>query len=161
MSQISHCLWFDNQAEDAANLYTSIFKDGKIHKITRYGKEGFEIHGRPDGSVMTAEFEIAGQHYTALNGGPLFKFNEAFSIMVNCETQEEIDYYWKKLTENGGEPGPCGWLKDKFGVSWQIAPIVLGKMLSDPDKKKSERVTKAFLKMKKFDIAALEKAYRG
>jgi predicted 3-demethylubiquinone-9 3-methyltransferase (glyoxalase superfamily) len=160
MSTISHCLWFDGKAEQAAKFYTSIFKNGKIGKIARYGKEGFEIHGQPEGTVMTVEFEIDGMKYLGLNGGPIFKFTEAFSIVVNCDTQEEIDYFWGKLTQ-GGQEVECGWLKDQFGVSWQINPKILGEMLSDPDPRKVGRVTEAFLKMKKFDIAALRRAFEG
>lgn len=158
MSTISHCLWFDGQAEQAAKFYTSVFKSGKIGKISRYGKEGFEIHGQPEGTVMTVEFELEGMRYLSLNGGPLFKFNEAFSIVATCDTQEEIDYYWNKLTQ-GGQEVQCGWLKDQFGVSWQIVPKVLGAMMSDSDSRKSGRVMQAFLQMKKFNIAALERAF--
>lgn len=160
MNKISPCLWFDTQAEEAAKLYVSIFADSGIDTITRYGKEGFEIHGRPAGSVMTVAFRLAGQELTALNGGPQFKFNEAISLQVFCETQDEVDHFWSKLSE-GGEEGPCGWLKDRFGLSWQIVPSVLNKMICDPDPVKTERVTKAFLQMKKFDIAALQRAYEG
>ena len=160
MQKISHCLWFDRQAEDAAKFYTSVFKGGKIGKVTHYTEEGFEIHGMPTGTVMTVDFEIMGQKYMALNGGPIFKFNEAFSIVVNCENQDEIDYYWKNLSK-GGQEIECGWLKDQFGLCWQIVPTVLSQMLSDPDQKKVKRVTHAFLKMKKFDIAELKKAYEG
>lgn len=160
IQKITPCLWFDNQAEEAANFYTSVFKNSRIGKISRYGKEGFEIHGRPEGSVMTVEFEIEGQAFTALNGGPVFKFNEAVSFQVNCETQEEVDYYWKKLSGGGDEQAQqCGWLKDKYGLSWQIVPTVLGKMLNDPDPVKSERVMKAMLQMKKLDIGTLKQAY--
>jgi predicted 3-demethylubiquinone-9 3-methyltransferase (glyoxalase superfamily) len=153
--QISPCLWFDNQAEEAARFYTSVFKDSKIEKINRYGKEGYEIHGQKEGTVMTVEFKINGQPFTALNGGPVFKFNEAISFQVFCETQEEIDSYWDKLSE-GGEEGQCGWLKDKFGLSWQIIPSILNELISDPVR--SDRVMAAFLKMKKFDIDKLKKA---
>jgi predicted 3-demethylubiquinone-9 3-methyltransferase (glyoxalase superfamily) len=152
---ITPCLWFDSQAEDAARFYTSVFKNSKIESISRYGKEGFEIHGQKEGTVLTVDFKINGQPFLALNGGALFKFSEAISFQVFCETQKEIDDYWSKLT-NGGEEGQCGWLKDKFGVSWQIVPSILSKLLSDP--LRSERVTKAFLKMKKFNIAKLEQA---
>ena len=161
MAKISHCLWFDGKAEEAAKLYTSIFKDGKIGKIARYGKEGFEIHGQREGTVMTVEFEINGLKYLALNGGPLFKFNESFSIVVTCDSQQEIDYYWEKLTADGGQPVQCGWLKDKFGLSWQVVPKVLAEMVSDADPNRADRVTNAFLQMVKFDIAALEAAARG
>jgi predicted 3-demethylubiquinone-9 3-methyltransferase (glyoxalase superfamily) len=158
--KITPCLWFDTQAEDAAKTYVSIFRNSKIMRLSRYGKEGHEIHGREAGSVMTVEFEIEAQRFVALNGGPHFKFNEAVSFQVHCETQEEIDYYWGKLAE-GGEEGPCGWLKDRYGVSWQVVPKVLPEMLMDPDPEKAGRVTKAFLQMKKFDIKELERAYRG
>jgi len=162
MQKITSNLWFDNQAEEAAGYYVSIFKDSKIVKILRYGKEGFEIHKRPEGSVMTVEFEIEGQKFVGLNGGPLFKFNEAISFIVNCTTQEEIDYYWDKLREGGDEKAQqCGWLKDKYGVSWQIVPFALTEMESDTDTSKTERVMKAMLQMKKLDIAALKKAYDG
>jgi predicted 3-demethylubiquinone-9 3-methyltransferase (glyoxalase superfamily) len=157
---LTTCLWFDTQAEQAAQFYVSVFEDAKIGGITHYGKEGREIHGKEAGSVMTAEFEIAGHKFVALNGGPHFKFNEAVSFQVPCETQKEIDYFWSKLSE-GGQEGPCGWLKDKYGVSWQVVPSILPKMLSDADARKAQRVTKAFLQMKKFDIAELEKAYDG
>jgi predicted 3-demethylubiquinone-9 3-methyltransferase (glyoxalase superfamily) len=158
--RITPCLWFDDEAEDAANFYVSVFKNAKIGRISRYGKEGREIHGREAGSVMTVEFEIDGQPFVALNGGPHFRFSEAISFQVHCDTQEEIDYFWSRLTE-GGQEVQCGWLKDKFGLSWQIVPTVLPKMLTDPDPAKSQRVTRAFLQMKKFDIAALERAYEG
>lgn len=154
------CLWYDDQAEQAAEFYASIFKDASIGKVTRYGKEGFEFHKKPEGAAMTVEFTLNGMNFLGLNGGPQFKFNEAISIMVHCETQQEIDYYWEKLTD-GGEEGPCGWLKDKFGVSWQIVPSILAKYLSDKDPAKSQRVTAAFLQMKKFNIGELKKAYEG
>ncbi len=158
--KITPCLWFDNQAEEAANFYISIFKNSKIGRITRYGKEGYEIHGRPAGTVMTVEFEIEGQMFTALNGGPIFKFNEAISFQVHCKTQEEVDYYWEKLSVGGDEKAQqCGWLKDKYGVSWQIIPTVLVEMLQDMDAEKSERVMKAMLQMKKIDIKILKRAY--
>jgi predicted 3-demethylubiquinone-9 3-methyltransferase (glyoxalase superfamily) len=149
------CLWFDTQAEAAANHYVSIFPKSKLGKITRYGKEGKEIHGKPAGSVMTVEFEIEGVKFLALNGGPQFKFDEAVSFQVLCETQADIDYFWSKLSQ-GGQEGPCGWLKDKFGLSWQVVPTVLLQMLQDSD---AGRVMKAMLQMKKFDIAALQRAH--
>src|ERR1700733_12668970 len=152
---ISPCLWFDTQAEDAANFYVSIFSNSKIRTISRYGKEGFEFHRKPAGTVLTVSFELDGQPFTALNGGPLFKFNESISFQISCDTQEEIDHYWAKLTQ-GGEESSCGWLKDKFGVSWQVNPSILGKLMSDPER--SGRVMNAFLKMKKFDIDTLMKA---
>ena len=154
-NQITPCLWFDNQAEEAAMFYTSIFKNSKIDSISRYGKEGFEIHGQKEGTVLTVVFQINGQSFTALNGGPLFKFNESVSLQVFCETQEEIDFYWNKLTE-GGEESQCGWLKDKFGLSWQVTPSILPELLRDPEK--AGRVTNAFLQMKKFDIEKLMQA---
>ena len=160
MQKISPCLWFDDQGEEAAKFYTSIFKDSKIGDVTRYGKEGYEIHGREEGTVMTVEFEIEGQKFLALNGGPIFKFNEAISFQVYCETQEEVDYYWEKLSEGGDEKAQqCGWLKDKYGVSWQIVPTILIKMLKDKDSEKSQRVMKAMLQMHKLDISTLKKAY--
>lgn len=160
MAEISHCLWFDGKAEQAARFYTSVFKDGKIGKISRYGKEGFEIHGQREGTAMTVEFELEGKKYLGLNGGPVFQFNEAFSIVVTCDSQEEIDYYWEKLTQDG-QAVQCGWLKDQFGLSWQIVPRILGELMTDPDPRKTDRVMKAFLQMKKFDIAGLQRAYGG
>ena len=155
-------LWFANEAEEAARFYTSIFKDGKMGRITRYGKEGFEIHGMPEGSVMTVEFHVAGQDFVGLNGGPIFKFNESISFIINCHNQEELDYYWNKLSE-GGDPKAqvCGWLKDRYGLSWQVVPDVLMKMFTDKDPKKVQRVTKQMLQMKKLDIAPLEEAFEG
>lgn len=162
MSAIVPCLWFDDNAEEAAELYTSIFADSRIGRISRYGKEGHEIHGRPEGSVMVVEFEIEGRQFTALNGGPAFRFNEAISFQVSCDTQEEVDYYWERLSEGGDEKAQqCGWLKDRFGVSWQIVPSVLPELLRDPDPAKSERVMKAMLQMKKIDIEGLRRAYDG
>ena len=160
MQKFSPCLWFDDQGEEAAKFYTSIFKDSKIGDVMRYGKEGYEIHGREEGTVMTVEFEIEGQKFLALNGGPIFKFNEAISFQVYCETQEEVDYYWETLSEGGDEKAQqCGWLKDKYGVSWQIVPTILIKMLKDKDSEKSQRVMKAMLQMHKLDISTLKKAY--
>jgi predicted 3-demethylubiquinone-9 3-methyltransferase (glyoxalase superfamily) len=162
MKKITPCLWFDSNAEEAANFYTSIFKNSKIGKISRYGKEGYEIHGKPAGTVLTVEFELNGQTFTALNGGPVFKFNEAISFQVNCESQSELDYYWDKLSQGGDEKAQqCGWLKDKYGVSWQIVPVVLAEMMQDKNAEKSERVMKALLQMKKLDIKTLEQAYNG
>jgi predicted 3-demethylubiquinone-9 3-methyltransferase (glyoxalase superfamily) len=158
--KITPCLWFDSQAEEAATFYASVFKNSRIGSISRYGKEGHEIHGREAGSVMTVEFELDGQAFVALNGGPHFKFSEAISFQVQCETQEEIDYFWERLTQGGSE-GPCGWLKDRYGLSWQVVPTVLPQMLMDPDSGRSQRVTKAFLQMKKFDIGELKRAYEG
>lgn len=160
MQRISPFLWFDNNAEEAAKFYTTVFKNSKIKRITRYTKEGYEIHGKEAGSVMVVEFEIEGQTFAALNGGPVFKFNEAVSFVIHCETQEEVDYYWQKLSEGGDERAQqCGWLKDKFGVSWQIVPTILIEMLQDNDTKKSERVMRALLQMKKIDIKILKEAY--
>jgi len=160
MQKISPCLWFDDKAEEAAKFYTSIFKESKIGDVIRYGKEGYEIHGREEGTVMTVEFEIEGQKFLGLNGGPIFKFNEAISFQVYCETQKEVDYYWEKLSEGGDEKAQqCGWLKDKYGVSWQIVPIILIKMLKDKDSEKSQKVMKAMLQMHKLDISILKKAY--
>ena len=159
--RIVPCLWFDTQAEDAARFYVSVFPNSRIGEISRYGKEGFEIHGREAGTVMTVEFFLDGQRFVALNGGPLFKFDEAISFQIHCADQAEVDDYWQKLTAGGGEEGPCGWLKDKFGLSWQIVPKVLIEMLMSKDHAASQRVTKAFLQMKKFDIAALKRAFEG
>ena len=160
MQKIGPCLWFDDKAEEAAKFYTSVFKDSKIGDVTRYGKEGYEIHGKEEGTVMTVEFEIEGQKFLGLNGGPIFKFNEAISFQVYCETQEEVDYYWEKLSEGGDEKAQvCGWLKDKYGVSWQIVPIILIEMLKDKDSEKSQKVMKAMLQMHKLDISTLKKAY--
>jgi predicted 3-demethylubiquinone-9 3-methyltransferase (glyoxalase superfamily) len=162
MQKISPCLWFDNNAEDAVQFYVSTFKNAKVGNVTRYGKEGYEIHKKKEGTVMTIDFEIEGQKFLALNGGPVFKFNEAISFQIYCDTQEEIDYYWEKLTEGGDKNAQvCGWLKDKFGVSWQVVPHVLIKMLQDKDSNKTERVMKAMLQMHKLDINALTKAYQG
>jgi len=160
MQKITPFLWFDSQAEDAAKFYTSVFRDSKMGRVTRYPSEGREIHGREPGSVMVAEFQIEGQTFTALNGGPLFKFNESISFVVHCESQEEVDHYWSQLSA-GGDPKSqqCGWLKDKFGVSWQIVPTILAKMLGDQDREKANRVMRAMLGMKKIDVAELKKAY--
>jgi predicted 3-demethylubiquinone-9 3-methyltransferase (glyoxalase superfamily) len=157
MQKITPCLWFDNSAEEAVSFYTSIFKNSKTGKVTRYTEAGQEVHGKPAGSVLTIEFELNGQSFTALNGGPIFKFNEAVSFQVDCGTQEEIDYYWEKLSA-GGDPHAqqCGWLKDKFGLSWQIVPHILARLMADP--KKSARVMTALLKMKKLDIQELTRA---
>jgi len=158
MQKITPCLWFDNNAEEAINLYVSIFKDAKIGAIARYGDEAVKVSGRPKGSVMTVTFRLFGQDFMALNGGPLFKFTEAISFMVSCENQQEVDEYWDKLSA-GGEPGQCGWLKDKYGVSWQIVPTALGKLMSDPDPAKSKRVMAAMLQMKKIEIDKLQQAH--
>jgi predicted 3-demethylubiquinone-9 3-methyltransferase (glyoxalase superfamily) len=155
--KITPMLWFDKEAEDAARFYTSIFKNSKIKNIARYGDAGAQASGRPKGSVMTVAFEIEGQEFVGLNGGPQFKFSEAVSFVVNCKTQKEIDELWAKLTAGGGEPGPCGWLKDKFGLSWQVVPTVLNELMKGGTKK-SERVMAALMKMGKLDIATLERA---
>ena len=160
MQKIIPCLWFDDKAEEAAKFYASIFKNSKIGDVSRYGKEGYEFHGKEDGMVMTVDFEIEGQKYVALNGGPIFKFNEAISFQVHCETQKEVDYYWEKLSEGGDEKAQqCGWLKDKYGVLWQIVPVVLTKIIQDKDAEKSQKVMKALLQMRKLDIKTLTQAY--
>ncbi len=161
MHKIVTHLWYDTEAEEAAALYVSVFKDATLGNVTRYPKAAEEITGKPAGSVMTVEFELEGQPFIALNGGPAFTFNESTSFMVQCEDQAELDHYWERLTADGGEEGPCGWLKDKFGLSWQIAPRRLGEMIQDPDPAKVERVTAAFMQMKKLDLEALEDAFNG
>src|SRR5205807_8689760 len=158
MQKISPFLWFDNQAENAAKFYLSIFKNSKIDKITRYPEEAAKKIGREPGSVMTVEFTLNGVQFVALNAGPNFKFTEAVSFVVNCDTQEEVDYFWEKLTADGGEPGPCSWLKDKFGLSWQVQPRLLIELLADPDKAKAGRAMNAMMEMGKIDIAGLERA---
>ncbi len=158
--RISPFLWFDSQAEEAAKFYTSVFDNSRVKRISRYGQAGREQHGKEVGSVMIVEFEIEGQTFVALNGGPLFKFTEAVSFQVICETQDEIDYFWSKLSE-GGQEGSCGWLKDKYGLSWQIVPSALPQLLTDTDSGKSERAMTALLKMKKFDLETLQRAYAG
>ena len=163
MKKITPFLWFDGQAEDAAKFYTSIFKDSRIGRILRYSEEVAKVSesGQSAGSVLTIEFEIEGQKFVALNGGPLFKFNESISFVINCETQEEVDYFWEKLTADGGEESACGWLKDKFGMSWQVTPTVLIDMLNDSDEEKSGRVMQAMLQMRKIDVKVLKDAYHG
>ncbi|MFR0354783.1 VOC family protein [Streptomyces sediminimaris] len=151
------CLWFDGQAEEAAHYYVSVFKNSSIGRVSHYTEGAMQ----PAGTVLTVEFTVNGHRFVALNGGPQFKFTEAISFQMFCENQEEIDYYWAKLTEGGGEPGPCGWLKDRYGVSWQVIPESLDGMISDPDPAKSARAMQAMLSMGKLDIAALEKAYAG
>jgi predicted 3-demethylubiquinone-9 3-methyltransferase (glyoxalase superfamily) len=158
MQKITPCLWFDSQAEEAVEFYTSLIDNSKILNIARYGESGAEASGQQKGKVMTVSFLLGGEEFLALNGGPYFKFSEAVSFIINCETQEELDFYWKRLSE-GGEEGQCGWLKDRFGLSWQIVPVVMGDMLSDKDPKRTERVTEAMLKMKKIDINMLQQAY--
>lgn len=160
MQRITPCLWFDHQGEEAARFYVSIFPDSGIDAVSRYGKEGFEVHGKPEGTAMTVSFRLAGQPFTALNGGPQYAFSEAISFQVGCETQSEVDHYWSRLCE-GGEEGPCGWLKDRFGVSWQIVPNALPRLVGHPDAAVRERVTKAFMQMRKLDVAALERAAAG
>ena len=160
--KITPCLWFDDQAEEAVEFYAGVFRNSRIVKITRYGEAGHEIHGKPAGSVMTVAFELDGQAFTALNGGPLFQFNEAISFQINCETQDEVDDYWTKLSEGGDEKAQqCGWLKDKYGISWQVVPTVLIEMINGPDAEKSQRAMEAMLQMKKIDIDVLQRAYAG
>jgi predicted 3-demethylubiquinone-9 3-methyltransferase (glyoxalase superfamily) len=162
MARITPCLWFDDEAEEAALFYTGIFKNSKITAISRYGEAGREVHGQPAGKVLTVAFELDGQPFTALNGGPQFKFNEAVSFQVPCKTQEEIDYYWDRLTAGGeARAQQCGWLKDRFGVSWQVFPSALADMLQDKDRKKADHVMQAMLQMKKMDLKALERAHAG
>jgi predicted 3-demethylubiquinone-9 3-methyltransferase (glyoxalase superfamily) len=158
MQKITLSLWFDDNAEEAAKFYISIFRNSRILNVARYGEAGAEATGRPKGSVMTVAFQLEGQEFVALNGGPVFSFTPAISFVVNCVAQEELDELWEKLSE-GGEIQECGWLKDKYGVSWQIVPSVLGELMSDPDPVKSHRVMQAMLQMKKLDIAGLKKAY--
>src|SRR5262245_16546423 len=160
MQKITPFLWFDDQAEEAAKFYVSVFPNSKVGSVGRYNEEGSKVAGRPKGSVMTVDFELDGQPFTALNGGPTFKFTEAISFVVHCETQAEVDHFWQKLT-SGGQEVQCGWLKDRFGVSWQVVPNALLEMLQDKDAQKSNRVMAAMLKMKKIEIDALRKAYDG
>ncbi|MNZ34486.1 MULTISPECIES: VOC family protein [unclassified Pseudomonas] len=160
IQKLTPCLWFDDQAEDAAHFYCSVFEHSTVTAITRYGKAGFEFHGRPEGSVMTISFVLDGQTFTALNGGPVFRFNEAISFQVNCHSQFEIDHFWYALSAGGDEQAQqCGWLKDKFGLSWQIVPVALMEMMTDQDSSKSQRAMQAMLNMKKIDIATLERAF--
>jgi predicted 3-demethylubiquinone-9 3-methyltransferase (glyoxalase superfamily) len=154
---IAPCLWFDTEAEAAANHYVSIFEDSKITQVGRYGEEGRDIHGKQPGSVMIVEFQIQGQKFLALNGGPQFKFSEAISFQVHCDTQAEVDYFWAKLSEGGSE-GHCGWLKDRFGLSWQVVPTIIPELLRDEKSEKAQRVMKAVFQMRKLDIAALKHA---
>lgn len=159
IQRITPFLWFDNQAEEAVNFYTSIFHNSKVVSITYYGEEGAEISGRPQGTVMTVAFRLDGQEFVALNGGPHFKFTEAISFVVQCESQKEVDYFWERLSGGGDEKAQqCGWLKDKYGVSWQIVPTLLSELLHDPDPEKARRVMKAMLQMKKIDIETLKRA---
>ena len=162
IQKIAPCLWFDDQAEEAVEFYMGIFRHSKIVRVARYGEAGREVHGKPAGTVMTVAFELEGQLFTALNGGPMFKFNEAISFQVDCETQAEVDHYWEKLSEGGDvRAQQCGWLKDKYGASWQVVPSVLVEMITDPDTAKSGRVMEAMLQMKKIDIDELKRAYAG
>jgi len=158
--EMNICLWFDDRAEEAAQFYTSVFSDSAIGAISRFGKEGFEYHGKPEGTVMTVDFRLNQMKFIALNGGPIFKFNEAISIVIYCDTQEEIDHYWNRLTEEG-EESQCGWLKDKFGVSWQVNPTILQDYLTDADLQKRARVSKVVFQMKKFNIEKIQQAYDG
>ena len=158
--KVSPCLWFDTQAEQAANFYVSVFKNGRIKSVSRYGEAGRDVHGKESGSVMVVDFEIEGQTFTALNGGPHFKFSEAISFQVMCDSQDEIDHFWNALTE-GGRESQCGWLKDRFGLSWQIVPSQLPRMLSSGDAASRDRMMTAVMAMKKFDIAALQSAHGG
>jgi predicted 3-demethylubiquinone-9 3-methyltransferase (glyoxalase superfamily) len=161
MQKITPFLWFDSNAEEAVNFYVSIFKNSKVEKVTRYNEASSKAAGRAQGSVMTMEFQLEGQRFTAINGGPHFKFTEAISFVVDCETQEEVDYFWNKLTVDGGQESQCAWLKDKYGLSWQIVPRVLIEMIGDKDPQKAQRVMEAMLQMKKIDIATLQRAYDG
>ncbi|HXD00468.1 MAG TPA: VOC family protein [Verrucomicrobiae bacterium] len=158
MQKITPFLWFDSQAEEAVSFYASIFRKSRILKVVRFGEAAAKASGRPEGSVMTIKFQLEGQEFVALNGGPYFKFTEAISFVVNCKTQKEVDGFWKKLSRGGSE-GQCGWLKDKYGVSWQIVPTALIRMLNDKDHRKSQRVMQAMLQMRKIDIKRLEQAY--
>lgn len=159
-NRITPCLWFDGQAGEAAEFYVSIFDDARIGKITRFTPKGRELHGQEPGAVMAVEFELDGHSFLGINGGPQFKFSEAVSFQVHCATQDEIDHFWNRLSD-GGEEGRCGWLKDRFGLSWQVVPEALPKLMSDPDPEKVRRVVAAFMQMRKFDIAAMERAYHG
>jgi predicted 3-demethylubiquinone-9 3-methyltransferase (glyoxalase superfamily) len=159
MQKITPCLWFDKNGEEAMEFYTSIFKDSKIGKASRYNKEAAANMGMPEGSMLAATFELAGQKFMALNGGPMFKFTEAISLMIDCGTQEEVDYYWNALTADGGEESMCGWLKDKFGLSWQVTPAALNDLMTNGTPEQSARVMAAMMKMKKIDIQTLQDAY--
>ncbi len=161
MQKITPFLWYDDNAEEAANLYCSIFKNSTVGKVTRYDEASSKAAGRPEGSAMTVEFDLDGQKFVAINGGPHFKFTEAVSFVVNCDSQEEVDYFWGKLTADGGAESQCGWLKDKYGLSWQITPTILPELLKSKDAEKSQRVMKAMLQMKKIDIPTLKRAAEG
>ena len=162
LQKITPFLWFDSQAEEAANFYAGIFSNSRIVTVVRYGEAGKEVHRRPPGSVMTVEFELEGQRFTAINGGPIFTFNESVSFVVRCQTQDEVDYFWERLTA-GGDPKAqqCGWLKDRFGLSWQVVPTPLIEMITDPDTAKSQRAFQAMMTMKKLDIAGAKRAFDG
>lgn len=162
VQRITPCLWFDDQGEEAAQFYCTIFPNSRVGKVSRYGKEGREIHGKPEGSAMSVEFELDGQPFTAINGGPVFKFTEAISFQIHCETQEEVDHYWERLLEgDDAQPQQCGWLKDRYGVSWQVIPRTLIELVSDATSEKSQRAMRAMLQMQKIDVAALRRAYDG
>ena len=162
ISRITPCLWFDGRAEEAANFYTGIFPNSQITSASRYTESGREVHQMEPGSVLTISFELDGHPFTALNGPPIFKFTEAISMMVNCDTQDEIDHYWERLREGGDEAAQqCGWLKDKFGMSWQVVPRMMGELMSSGECGRSERVMAALMQMKKLDIAGLRRAYEG
>ena len=162
MNKITPCLWFDSEAEEAARFYTGVFPNSKITSISHYGEAGREVHGQPAGKVLTVAFELDGRPFTALNGGPQFKFNEAVSFQVPCRNQDEIDYYWDKLTAGGdARAQQCGWLKDRYGLSWQVFPAAVMDMLQDQDRKKADRAMQAMMQMKKMDLKALERAYAG
>jgi predicted 3-demethylubiquinone-9 3-methyltransferase (glyoxalase superfamily) len=158
---LAPCLWFDTQAEEAARFYCSVFKNSRLGRISHYPDAGQAIHGAPAGRVLMAEFELEGQPFAALNGGPQFTFDEAVSFQIYCETQNEIDTYWNALTADGGQEGPCGWLKDKFGLSWQVVPSVIPEMMAGPDRAAAARVMNALMTMKKLDLATIERAYAG
>jgi predicted 3-demethylubiquinone-9 3-methyltransferase (glyoxalase superfamily) len=161
MKPLTTCLWFDTEAEEAARFYVSLFEDSEIGEVTRFSTVGQEIHGKPDGSVMTVNFRIRGQEFVGLNGGPQFKFDEAISFQIFCDTQAEVDSYWEKLGADGGQPGPCGWIKDRFGLSWQVIPNRFFELIKDADRAKADRTMAAMLQMGKLDIAALERAHAG
>jgi len=158
MQKITTCLWFDSQAEEAVNFYASVFKNSKIGETSRYDKAAATASGRPEGSVMTMTFELEGRQFMALNGGPMFKFNESVSLVINCDDQKEVDYYWEKLTSGGGQESVCGWLKDKYCLSWQVVPAELGKLMSNKEPGKAQRVMAALLQMKKLDVNVLRNA---
>ena len=161
-TKISPCLWFDRNGEEAARFYIGIFPRSKIVEVSRYAEAGKEVHGSEPGSVLTVEFELDGQRFTALNGGPVFKFSEAISFQISCDSQDEVDHFWNRLSEGGPvEAQQCGWLKDRFGVSWQVVPSILPRLLMDPDRAKAERAFGAMMKMKKLDIAELKRAHAG